>query len=254
LAAGYLLGLSGPSVADTTEDGALPPPSKPNADSDQLLAETPADGLTADVQDRDDDIVDGDAATHLEALLFGPLASAQATAVAEGLPLELVGQHLRLSGTVTIGFHRRLSDFVNTNEGLIQLRDVTVLRRNGDPTKVTSPSIWVNPDEVTLIGQATDIDERETTGLEFMEKRPFHLIVVTPGHTLTGDVHLSPEAILSAFLESRSPVWIPMTDVQTRSLADRRVISRYGFALVNRRHIVAATELEPGTVRGRGVL
>ena len=59
-----------------------------------------------------------------------------------------------------------------------------------------------------------------------MEKRPFHLIVVTPGHTLTGDVHLSPEAILSAFLESRSPVWIPMTDVQTRSLADRRVISR----------------------------
>jgi hypothetical protein len=45
-----------------------------------------------------------------------------------------------------------------------------------------------------------------------------------------------------------------MTDVQTRSLADRRVISRYGFALVNRRHIVAATELEPGTVRGRGIL
>jgi hypothetical protein len=244
----------GPSVADTVEDRALPPPSKPDADSDPLLAETPAAGLNTDAPDRDNDIVDGDAATHLEALVFGALAPAQATAAAEGLPLELVGQHLRLSGTVTIGFHRRLSDFVNANEGLIQLHDVTVLRRNGDPTKVTSPNIWVNPDEVTLIGQATDIDERETPGLEFTEKRPFHMIVVTPGHTLTGDVHLTPEAILSAFLESRFPVWIPMTDVRTRSLADRRIISRYGFALVNRRHLVAATELQPDTVRGRGVL
>jgi hypothetical protein len=258
----------GPSVADTTEDGTLPPPSKPHADSNHFLAEIRAGGLKADAPDRDNDIVDGDAATHLEALVSGALAPAQAPAgvegqaegQAEGLPLELVGQHLRLSGTVTIGFHRRLSDFVNANDGLIQLRDVTVLRRNGDPTKVTSPSIWVNPDEVTLIGQdtdigqATDIDERETQGLEFMVKRPFHLIVVTPGHTLTGDVHLTPEAILSAFLESRFPVWIPMTDVQTRSLADRRVISRYGFALVNRRHLVAATELQPDTVRGRGIL
>jgi hypothetical protein len=232
----------------------LPSPSKPYPDGDQVLAETQADGEEAGAPDRDDDIVDGDAATHLEALVFGAIPPALATAGAEGLPLELVGQHLRLSGTVLIGFHRRLSDFVNANEGLIQLRDVTVLRRNGDPTKVTSPSIWVNPDEVTLIGQATDVDERETPGPDFMEKRLFHLIVVTPGHTLTGDVHLSPEAILSAFLESRSPVWIPMTDVQTRSLADRRVISRYGFALVNRRHIVAATELQPDMVRGRGVL
>ena len=82
---------------------------------------------------------------------------------AEGVPLELVGQHLRLSGTVSLGYHSRLSDFVNNHEGLIKLRDVTVLRRNGDPTKVTSPSIWVNPDEVTLIGEMSDVPE---TGLD----------------------------------------------------------------------------------------
>jgi hypothetical protein len=45
-----------------------------------------------------------------------------------------------------------------------------------------------------------------------------------------------------------------MTDVRTRSLADRRVISRYCFALLNRRHLVAATELQPGMLRGRAVL
>jgi hypothetical protein len=227
---------------------------QPHADRDRAFADAPAPGRGANASDRDDDIVDGDAATHLEALGFDAVAPAPPTVGAEGIPIELVGQHLRLSGTVIIGFHRRLSDFVNNHEGLIQLRDVTVLRRNGDPTKVTSPSIWVSPDEVTLIGQAADVNERETGAVEFMKKRAFLLIVVTPGHTLTGQIHLNPEAILSAFIESSSPVWIPMTDVRARSLADRRVISRYGFALLNRRHIVAATELQPGMVRGRGVL
>ena len=204
--------------------------------------------------DVDDGIVDGDAATHLEALGIAGVPLPGSAARAEGLPLELVGQHLRLSGTVNLGYHSRLSDFVNNHDGLIALRDVTVLRRNGDPTKVTSPSIWVNPDEVTLIAETADVDEHMSMALEFREKRASHLIVVTPGHTLTGAVHLNPEAVLSAFIESRDPVWIPMTDVRTRSLADRRVISRYAFAVVNRRHIVAATELRPDMIRGRSVL
>lgn len=216
------------------------------------MIEEPRPGVDDNVAD--DNIVDGDAATHLEALGLGAAAFPLPVVRAEGLPLELVGQHLRLSGTVSLGYHSRLSDFVNNHDGLIQLRDVTVLRRNGDPTKVTSPSIWVNPDEVTLIGEMTDVPEHESMGREYFLKRSSQLIVVTPGHTLTGSVHLNPEAVLSAFIESRDPMWLPMTDVRTRSLADRRVIARYGFAVVNRRHIVAATELQPAMLRGRSVL
>jgi hypothetical protein len=87
-----------------------------------------------------------------------------------------------------------------------------------------------------------------------VEKLTHTLIVVTSGHTLSGDVHLNPEALLAAFIESPSPRWIPMTDVRTRSLADRRVVSRYEFALLNRSHIVAATEMQPGMIKGRSVL
>ena len=202
----------------------------------------------------DDGIVDGDAATHLEALGLGATPLPSSASLPEGLPLELVGQHLRLSGSVNLGYHNRLSDFLNHHDGLIALQDVTVLRRNGDPTRVTSPSIWVNPDEVTLIGEMTEVEEHAGDGQEFREKKVFPLIVVTPGHTLTGAVHLNEQAALSAFIESNDPVWIPMTDVRTRSLADRRVIARYAFAAVNRRHIVAATELQPEMTRGRTVL
>ncbi|MFI5262342.1 MAG: hypothetical protein ACHQZR_07305 [Candidatus Limnocylindrales bacterium] len=226
----------------------------PPASSERIFGDAVAPEQRADLLEHDDEAVTGDAATYLEALVVEAVAPLPPTAGSEGLPLELVGQHLRLSGTVIIGFHRRLSDFVNNHEGLIELRDVTVLRRNGDPTRVNSPSIWVNPEEVTLIGQVVDVEEREDAGRDFLQKKAFQLIVVTPGHTLTGEVHLNPDGVLSAFIESPSPMWIPMTDVRTRSLADRRVISRYGFALVNRRHIVAATELQPGMVRGRGVL
>ncbi len=201
----------------------------------------------------DDGIVDGDAATHLEALGLS-IVELPAVDVTEGIPLELVGQHLRLSGSVNIGHHSRLSDFVNHSEGLIELHDVTVLRRNGDPTRVVSHSLWVNPDEVTLIGEMSDVDEHDSEVLTHLDKHASKLIIVTPGHTLTGDVHLNPEAVLSYFIDSIDPQWIPMTDVRTRSLADRRVISSYGFALINRSHIVAATQFEPEMGTSRGVV
>jgi len=199
-------------------------------------------------------LVDGDAATYLEALGFDSTVRLDNTPPAGGIPIELVGQHLRLSGSVEIGMHRRLSDFINNHEGLIRLLGVTILRRNGDPTRVTAPSLWVSPEEVTLIGQSTDVSQRETSREWLQDKRAFTLIVVTPGHTLTGEVYLNPQANLAGYIESPSPPWIPMSDVRTRSLADRRVISRYEFALLNRRHIVAATELQPGMIKGRSVL
>jgi hypothetical protein len=199
-------------------------------------------------------IVDGDAATHLEALLGEDALTRPLAPTEEGLPVELVGLHLRMSGTILLGFHRRLSDFFNNHEGLIRLLNVTVLRRNGDPTRVTAPSVWVSPQEVTLVGQQIDPTIREVPTEVMMSKRRHTIVVVTGGHTLSGDVHLNPEAVLAAFIESPSPHWIPMTDVRTRSLADRRIITRYEFALLNRSHIVAATEMQPGMIRGRAVL
>lgn len=205
----------------------------------------------------DGNVVDGDAATYLEELVVqeipelrhGPAAGAFDSAVM----VEMVGPHLRMSGNVLLGQYRRMSDFFNNHEGLVRLEDARVLRRNGDPTRVVAASIWVGPNEVTIIGQESD-PTTNTDPVFIVPKRTSQLLAVTPGHTLTGEVHLNEEAILSGFIESPSPAWIPMTDVRTRSLADRRIIARYPFALINRRHIVATTELQPGMVRGRGVL
>jgi len=198
---------------------------------------------------------DGDAGEHLEELVVDALPSLlTAEAAASALEIELVGPHLRLQGLVNTGYFRRVSDFLNHKEGLIDLQAATILRRNGDATKVRTPNIWVSPDEVTLIGQNTDPWADQPHTELWVEKVRKTLIVVTPGHTLTGDVYITREAQLAVYVESNDPQWVPMTDVRTRSLADRRIISRYPFALLNRRHIVAATELQPGMIPGRTVL
>ncbi len=199
---------------------------------------------------------DGDASVHLEELVVGELPAfaldlPQQTAV----EIELVGPHIRMAGTMLTGYHRRLSDFVNSHLGLLHIRGATVLRRNGDPTKVKTPSIWASPSEVTLIAQTTEDYHPLDTPAEYLIPKVAHtIVVVTSGHTLTGEVHVPPGAELAVFIESNEPQFIPMTDVRTRSLADRRIIARYPFALLNRRHIVAATELQPGMIPGRSVL
>lgn len=200
--------------------------------------------------------LEGDASVHLEDLVVGALApfeTAQADRIT--VEIELVGPHLRVAGTMTIGQHRRLSDFVNHHHGLLEIQGATVLRRNGDATRVTTPRIWSSPAEVTLIGQTTVEDFAGEVPPEFRIPKVAHtLVVVTPGHTLTGNVHIPAGAELTGFIESNDPPFIPMTDVRTRSLADRRIIARYPFAVLNRRHMVAATELQPGMIPGRTVL
>ena len=196
--------------------------------------------------------IDGDAATYLEELLPAQHADAPEALVETGslLGVELVGPHLRLAGDIALGRFRRLSDVLNHHDGLLQLYNAIVLRRNGAPTKVRTPSIWVSPAEVTLIGEAVDADPSVVPNDQRIEKERHPIVMVTPGHTITGDVYIPIGAELAVFIESLEPPFIPMTEVRTRSLADRRVVSRYSFAVLNRRHIVAATGLPAGMSRG----
>jgi hypothetical protein len=197
---------------------------------------------------------DGDAAIHLVDILAsaGPVEAASGTAGIPTLKVEMVGPNLRVAGNVLLGRFSRLSDLLNNHVGLVEIRDASVLYRDGTPTRVVTPSLWVNLTEVTLVGQIDD-PRLSSSSPEFRIVKEAHpLVVVTPGYTLTGEVYLSVGAELAAFIESDYPPFVPMTDVRTRSLADRRVVTRYDLGLLNRRHIVAATSLLPGMdLRGR---
>jgi hypothetical protein len=199
---------------------------------------------------------DGDVSVHLEELA----REGQATLPSTELPrlespvrLELVGPHMRATGVFDLGRFRRLSDYLNHQLGMLALHDVTILRRNGEPTKVTAGRLWISPEEVTIFGQLEDL--RTPPPPEFrIPKVPHAMIYVTQGHTLTGELYGPDGGELASLIESTDPVFVPLTDVRTRSLADRRIIARYPFALLNRRHIIAATEMADGMQPGRRVL
>ncbi len=164
--------------------------------------------------------------------------------------IELVGPHLRVCGEISLLKFSRLSDLVNHNRGYIRLQNAQLLRRNGEPTNLVVQELMVNQDEITFIGQtAEEVSSAPTGGSRvmdrpLMERVPRQLVIFTPGHTLTGTIHLFAETEVANFVDTPDPRFVAMVDVTARSLADRRVISHFGLALVNRTQIAAASLLE----------
>lgn len=164
--------------------------------------------------------------------------------------VELVGPHLRLGGRIVVGRFNRLSDLINHRRGYVLLRDARLLRRNGAPTNLVVDELMVNQDEITFIGRAPGSEQSgSATPLPLsdferpaIEKEQRRYVIFTPGHSITGTVHVFREMSLGAFVDSTDPRFVVMTQVTARSLADRRVISHFDLLLVNRTQITAAAE------------
>lgn len=180
---------------------------------------------------------------------FGPMGPG-ADGPSKSETIELIGPHLRVSGSISLLRFNRLSDLVNHTQGFVKLTEARLLRRNGEATNLVVPKLMVNQDEITFIGQnAGDVSTEPTSvagGMDrpLMERVPRKLVIFTPGHTLTGTIHLFGETDVETFVDSPEPRFVAMQDVTARSLADRRVISHFALVLVNRTQMTAASLLE----------
>ncbi len=175
--------------------------------------------------------------------------------------IELVGPHLRVSGSIALGRFSRLTDLVNHNRGYVRLRGARLLRRNGDPTSLVLAELMVNQDEITFIGQAgealaDDLEDRDPANdirmgdAAVLVKARRRFVVFTPGHAIAGFINVHEEMTLATFVDASEPRFVPMTAVTARSLADRRVFSHFSFLLVNRTQMTAVAEADPGAEVG----
>ena len=162
--------------------------------------------------------------------------------------IEIVGTHLRLTGSVSLGRFNRLTDMVNASAGYLRVRDARLLRRNGEPTSLLLAEIMVDQDEISFIAQREALARNGTGGFDTgftdrgMERTARPFVMFTPSHTLTGRVYVFGQTDLTAFVDSTDPRYVPVVDVSTRSLADRRIVSHYPFVLINRTQMIAAAE------------
>ena len=178
---------------------------------------------------------------------FNPLGP-EGEGPAKSETIEMVGPYLRVRGTISLLRFTRLSDLLNHGRGFVRVTDAVLLHRNGTPSDTVIPELMVNQDDITFVAlpgtSAAPSQHRSGMDRPLMERVPRQLVVFTSGHTLTGSIHLFSETDIATFVDSPDPRFVPMVDVTTRSLADQRLISRYGLVLVNRTHITAASLLE----------
>ena len=166
-------------------------------------------------------------------------------------PVELVGTNLRLTGAVALGRFGRLSDLVNASRGYIRVHDAQLLQRNGEPTNLVLAELMVDQDEISFIAQPQAQAPEPGAAVGFIEpvfgdnieaRQAREFVMFTPGHTVTGKVHIFGQTDLAGFVDATDPRFVPVTEVTTRSLSDRRIVSRYDFVLINRTQMIAAAE------------
>jgi hypothetical protein len=111
--------------------------------------------------------------------------------------------------------------------------------------------LMIDQDEISFIAQSDAQAPEPGAAVGFIEpvfgdnieaRRAREYVMFTPGHTVTGKVHVFGQTDLAGFVDATDPRFVPVTDATTRSLADRRIISHYDFILINRTQMIAAAE------------
>jgi len=158
--------------------------------------------------------------------------------------IELIGTQLWVAGMINLGRFRRVSDFVNIVQGYFVMRDVVVLTRTGDATRLTMPELRVLPDDIAVVGQlGDDKPQRAAETGAFIEKTAQRLVVLTRSHIVDGDVFIHGDGSIMTFVDATDPKFIPMSNVRVRWVSDRKLAARYPFALLQRNQILGvATE------------
>ena len=109
----------------------------------------------------------------------------------------------------------------------------------------------IDQDEISFIAQQEAEHPEPGAAVGFIEpafgdnieaRKAREFVMFTPGHTITGTVHIFGQTDLAGFVDATDPRFVPVTDATTRSLSDRRIVSRYAFILINRTQMIAAAE------------
>ena len=185
---------------------------------------------------------------------FSPFGSTEPEPEPKGRDeiIELVGTNLRLTGLISLGRFPRLTDLINSSSGYVRVHQARLLQRDGEPTDLDLPELMVDQDEISFIAEPVAPPHEPGSGGTFVDpgmggsmadRQTRQFVLFTPGHTVTGTVYIFGETDLAAFVDSTHPRFVPMLDVTTRSLADRRIVSHYPFILINRTQMIAAAEI-----------
>lgn len=164
----------------------------------------------------------------------------------EGIPVdvEIFGEGFQVSGTIRTGQFGRLSDWINMQNGFIQVRDAWHVHLGQDTAPAPDErkgTLWVRLDQVVLVAERQAM-QSPRPGAAVVQKQKRMASIIAHGYTVRGNLFLHTYGSMKQFLESPDPHFLPMTDLSLRWLSDAALSGRFPFAMVNREQVVTVLD------------
>ncbi len=154
------------------------------------------------------------------------------------LELELVSSDARIAGSVNLGAYSRLSDLLNFHDEILTVTDGAVLTPLGTRSADAAPLLDVRLAGLTLVlDRSNHVPPPDTE--QMVEKREHRMLAVTDAYVITATFFIYAGAEAVPYLRAAEPRWIPVTDVNVRSLVDREVEFDAKFAVLHRKPLLA---------------
>jgi hypothetical protein len=156
------------------------------------------------------------------------------------LEIELVSSNARIGGTVNLGAYARLSDLLNFHDEILTVAAGAVMNQLGVRSAEMGLPLDVRLTELTLVLDRSDYVPPADSD-QMVEKREHKMLAVTDAYVITANFFIYAGAEAVPYLRAQEPRWIPITDVNVRSLVDREVEFEAKFAVLHRKPLLAWT-------------
>jgi hypothetical protein len=154
------------------------------------------------------------------------------------LDLELVSSNARIGGSINLGAYSRLSDLLNFHDEILTIGAGAVMGPTGERSGGVGLPLDVRLTELTLVIDRSDYVPPPDAE-QIIEKREHKMLAVTDAYVITATFFIYAGAEAVPYLRASEPRWIPITDVNVRSLVDREVEFDAKFAVLHRKPLLA---------------
>jgi hypothetical protein len=156
------------------------------------------------------------------------------------LEIELVSSNARIGGSINLGAYSRLSDLLNFHDEILTVAAGAVMNPLGVRSADMGLPLDVRLTELTLVLDRSDYVPPPDAE-QMVEKREHKMLAVTDAYVITATFFIYAGAEAIPYLRAQEPRWIPISDVNVRSLVDREVEFKAKFAVLHRKPLLAWT-------------
>jgi len=159
------------------------------------------------------------------------------------LEIELVSSNARIVGHVNLGAYTRLSDLLNFHDEILTVTDGAVLTAIGVRSADTAPALDVRLSDLTLVVDRSNYVPPPVDTEQMVEKREHRMLCITDAYIITATFFIYAGAEPVPYLRAAEPRWIPITDLNVRSLVDREIEFDAKFGVLHRKPFLASAVL-----------